>query len=91
MFAINHVIDAVQNAKKQFVQNCPIDKKAQETLIGFIEDQTTYTKEAFKSYSEATTQYAKAAQSALTNVVTQANLAAYQTSWTDAIKVWQRA
>lgn len=87
MFAINHVIDAVQNAKKQFVQNCPIDTKTQETLVGFIEDQTTYTKEAFKAFETASTQYAKAAQSSLTSLFSQTGINA----WSEAVKVWQRA
>lgn len=91
MFAIDQIIDAVQYAKKQIVQNSPIEKKVQEELIAWIDNQTTYTKKAAQTCSEASTQYAKEAQKAVTSLVTQIYQNTFQDFWTQSMRAWQRA
>jgi len=90
MFAIDQVIDAVQYAKKQIVQNSPIEKKVQEELIAWIDDQTSYTKKAAQTCSEATTQYAKETQKAMTSLVSRINQNMFQDFWTQSMRAWQR-
>lgn len=91
MFAIDQVIDAVQYAKKQIVQNSPIEKKVQEELITWIDHQTSYTKKAAQTCSEATTQYAKETQQAVTSLMSRMNQTLFQEFWTQGLKTWQRA
>jgi hypothetical protein len=91
MFAITHTIDTIQNVKKQILQNAPIEKKAQEALISWIDNQTAYTKKATQTCSEATTQYAKEAQEAMTALWGRVNQNILQDFWTQSMRMWQRA
>lgn len=91
MFAINQTIDAVQHAKKQFVQNCPIEKKAQEAIIDWIENQTQFTKKAVQACTEASTQYAKEAQDAMIALAGRVSQNLYQDFMTPTMRAWQRA
>lgn len=91
MFAIDQAIDALQYAKKQIVQNSPIEKKVQEELITWIEDQTSYTKKAAQTCTEAATQYAQETQKAMTSLVSRINQNTFQDFWTQSMRAWQRA
>lgn len=68
MFTFDATIDAVQTGKKTFVNTFVTNETVKEAMIDFIENQTEYTKKAFKATSDmATTVLAettKAAQNA---------------------------
>jgi hypothetical protein len=55
MFAVDTVIDQVQNTKKQFVKTFVVDAKIADALNEFIDSQTDYTKRAAKATVDATT------------------------------------
>jgi hypothetical protein len=69
MFTLDTTIDAVQTAKKQFVNTAFANHKAvAEALNGFVDAQTSYTKSAVKAGTDTATKLAseavKAAQEA---------------------------
>jgi hypothetical protein len=56
MFALDTVIDAIQNAKKQFVTTFVTDKAIQQPLFAFVEAQTDFVKQIVKTSEELTNQ-----------------------------------
>ena len=58
MFALDTVIDTIQNAKKQFVTTFVTDKELQKPLFAFVESQTDFIKQIVKT-SEALTNQTK--------------------------------
>ena len=68
MFTFDATIDAVQTSKKTFVNTFVTNETVKEAMLDFIENQSEYTKKAFKATSDmATTVLAettKAAQNA---------------------------
>jgi hypothetical protein len=58
MFALDTVIDTIQNAKKQFVTTFVTDKELQKPLFAFVESQTDFVKQIVKT-SEALTNQTK--------------------------------
>jgi hypothetical protein len=56
MFALDTVIDAIQNAKKQFVTTFVTDKELQKPLFAFVEAQTDFVKQIVKTSEELTNQ-----------------------------------
>jgi hypothetical protein len=69
MFTLDTTIDAVQTAKKQFVNTAFANHKTvAEALNGFVDAQTAYTKSAVKAGTDTATKLAseavKAAQEA---------------------------
>lgn len=55
MFTYDATIDAVQTGKKQFVKTFVTDEKIADALNQFIDNQTEYTKKAFKATVDAGT------------------------------------
>jgi len=55
MFTIDATVDAVQTAKKTFVNTFVTNDKIKEAMIGFVEAQSEYTKKAAKAGTEAVT------------------------------------
>lgn len=47
-------VDAIQDAKKQFVSTFVQNEKIKDALIGFVDAQAAYTKEAITAGSVAT-------------------------------------
>jgi hypothetical protein len=69
MFTLDTTIDAVQTAKKQFVNTAFANQKnVADALNGFVDAQTAYTKSAVKAGTDTATKLAseavKAAQEA---------------------------
>jgi hypothetical protein len=56
MFALDTVIDAIQNAKKQFVTTFVTDKAIQQPLFAFVDSQTDFVKQIVKTSEELTNQ-----------------------------------
>jgi hypothetical protein len=46
---IDNFIDTVQNYKKQFVTTYVTDKTTREALVKFVDAQTDFTKQSFKT------------------------------------------
>lgn len=55
MFTFDHAIDAVQTAKKTFVSTFVTNQTIADSLTGFVDAQTEYTKKALKAGTEAAT------------------------------------
>ena len=49
MFALDTVIDTIQNAKKQFVTTFVTDKEIQKPLFAFVDSQTDFVKQIVKT------------------------------------------
>ena len=52
MFTYDAVIDAVQTSKKTAVTTFVTNKAVKDAMIGFIDAQTEYTKNAAKSFQD---------------------------------------
>jgi hypothetical protein len=52
MFAYNTFIDTVQTGKKTFVNMFITDEKVKAPLNAFVDAQTAFVKQIFKSYEE---------------------------------------
>jgi hypothetical protein len=72
MFATDTFIDTVQNSKKYFVSTFITDEKVRKPLNAFVDAQTAFTKQIFKSYTEVskyiTDEATSAVQKAAKNV-----------------------
>ena len=68
MFTANHIIDAVQNGKKQFVKTFVTNENMADAMLRFVDAQTEYTKKAAKvgeeTVSVLTTEGIKSIQNA---------------------------
>jgi hypothetical protein len=49
MFAVNYFIDSVQSGKKLFVQSFITDHQVKSALNDFVDTQTAFVKQIFKS------------------------------------------
>jgi hypothetical protein len=66
MFITDTIIDAVQNGKKQFVNTVFANNESvAKALTGFVDAQTTYTKEAVKAGTNTATTLASEATKAV--------------------------
>lgn len=54
MFAYDTFIDTVQNSKKSFVNTFVTEDKLRKPLTAFVDAQTTFTKQIFKSFEDVT-------------------------------------
>ena len=52
MFATDTFIDTVQGSKKYFVSAFITDEKIRKPLNAFVDAQTVFTKQIFKSFTE---------------------------------------
>ena len=67
MFTLDTTIDAVQTAKKQFVNTAFANHKAvAEALTNFVDAQTAYTKSAVKAGTDTATKLSSEAVKAAT-------------------------
>jgi hypothetical protein len=58
MFAYESFIDTVQNSKKSFVNAFITEEKVRKPLTAFVDAQTAFTKQIFKSFEDVS-KYAK--------------------------------
>lgn len=65
MFATDTFIDTVQNSKKYFVTTFITDEKVRKPLNAFVDAQTAFTKQIFKSYTEVSKHITDEATSAV--------------------------
>lgn len=59
MVLFEYMVDTVQNTKKQFVSTVITNEKIANSLNGFIDTQTSYTKSAMKNMTEVSVDLAK--------------------------------
>jgi len=52
-YSLNKTVDAVQTAKKTWVNNCVFDSKLADHLNRFVDTQTEYTKATFNNFEQA--------------------------------------
>lgn len=52
MFAYDAFIDTVQNSKKYFVNTFVTEEKVRKPLNAFVDAQTSFTKQIFKSFED---------------------------------------
>jgi hypothetical protein len=52
MFATDTFIDTVQGSKKYFVSTFITDEKIRKPLNAFVDAQTVFTKQIFRSFTE---------------------------------------
>ena len=64
MFAYESFIDTVQNSKKMFVNNFVTEEKVRKPLTAFVDAQTAFTKQIFKSFEDVTKYVTEEAQKA---------------------------
>lgn len=55
MFFSDAIIDSVQNAKKNVVNSFVTNDSIKESMLKFVDTQTSYTKEAVKNFSGIST------------------------------------
>lgn len=65
MMLFEYMVDTVQNTKKQFVSTVITNEKIANSLNGFIDAQTSYTKSAMKNMTEVSVDLAKESLSIL--------------------------
>ena len=53
MVLFEYMVDTVQNTKKQFVSTVITNEKIANSLNGFIDTQTSYTKSAMKNMMDS--------------------------------------
>ena len=56
MFAVDTFIDTVQGAKKYFVNTFVTDKEIQKPLNAYVDTQTAFVKQIFKTNQDLTSQ-----------------------------------
>ena len=71
MFALNYYIDSFQNGKKFFVNSFVTDQKTKEALNAFVDKQTEFTKQIFKTSEVVAMEYATQIEKAFTPVKTK--------------------
>jgi hypothetical protein len=49
MFAVDTIIDSIQSSKKMFVNTFVTDKNTKEALNSFVDSQTEFTKQMWKT------------------------------------------
>ncbi len=65
MFATDTFIDTVQGSKKYFVSAFITDEKIRKPLNAFVDAQTAFTKQIFKSFTEVSKHITDEATSAV--------------------------
>ncbi len=68
MFALNYYIDSFQNGKKFFVNSFVTDQKSRDALNAFVDRQTDFTKQIFKTGEVIAMEYATQIERAFTPV-----------------------
>lgn len=68
MFALNYYIDSFQNGKKFFVNSFVTDQKSRDALNAFVDKQTDFTKQIFKTGEVIAMEYATQIERAFTPV-----------------------
>ncbi len=66
MFALNYYIDSFQNGKKFFVNSFVTDQKSRDALNAFVDTQTEFTKQIFKTGEVLAMEYATQIEKAFT-------------------------
>lgn len=64
MFAYETFIDTVQSSKKMFVNTFILEEKIRNPLNAFVDAQTAFTKQIFKSFTEVSKFVTEEAQKA---------------------------
>jgi hypothetical protein len=65
MFATDTFIDTVQGSKKYFVSAFITDEKIRKPLNAFVDAQTAFTKQIFKSFTDISTHVTEEATNAV--------------------------
>jgi hypothetical protein len=68
MFALNSFIDSFQNGKKYFVNSFVTDKSLSTSINAFVDAQTAYTKQVFKTTNEVSETIATQVQKSFSTV-----------------------